>query len=444
MFIPQLKQAIYVLILLGSFCLFSCKSGTLDPFKPASPHEQYQRKLVSAGLHKTAMGTAWINAATSGLQQPLTVKIPFQEQGYFAAEKVPVAVYRFNATRGQRLSVRLDKKPVEEFTIYMDLWQLSESGSPKLLNAADTLGNPITVDIEETGSYLVRLQPELLRSGAYTLEITTGPSLGYPISGKRRDHIQSFFGDGRDGNTRKHEGIDLFAARGTPVVAIAEGAVVRVNENNLGGKVVWMRPKGKNYTLYYAHLDQQIAVEGQPVKIGDTLGLVGNTGNAKTTVPHLHFGIYTTGGAVDPLPFLNPVVPKAPKIQADLDNLNATLRTSRKTPVYKEMGAGNTPFRSLPAGTIIQVNGASAEWYRSRLPDGQEVYIQSRNVLSTKTALRTIKLSSAQQQLYDQPDSLAAVMTSLIAGTSVKVLGSFEGYQLITAGDSKTGWIKSL
>lgn len=108
------------------------------------------------------------------------------------------------------------------------------------------------------------------------------------------------------------------------------------------------------------------------------------------------------------------------------------------------MGAGNTPFRSLPAGTIIQVNGASAEWYRSRLPDGQEVYIQSRNVLSTKTALRTIKLSSAQQQLYDQPDSLAAVMTSLIAGTSVKVLGSFEGYQLITAGDSKTGWIKSL
>lgn len=444
MFIPQLQRAIYVLTLFGSICLISCKSGTLNPFKAASPHEQYQRKLVSAGLDKTAMGSAWITAATNGLQQPLSIKIPFREQGYFAAEKVPVAVYRFSATKGQKLNIGLDKKPAGEFTIYMDLWQLSADGSPKLLSAADTLGNPIALDVEETGNYLVRLQPELLRSGSYTLNISSGPSLGYPISGSRRDHIQSFFGDGRDGNTRKHEGIDLFAARGTPVVAIAEGTVVRVNENNLGGKVVWMRPKGKNYTLYYAHLDQQIAIDGQPVKIGDTLGLVGNTGNAKTTAPHLHFGIYAAGGAVDPLPFVNPVVRQAPKLQANLDNLNATLRTSRKTSIYEGMSTDGKALRALPSGTIVQVSAASADWYRGQLPDGQQVYIQSKNLAGTRTPLRTLKLSSRQQQLYDQPDSLAAVMTTLSAGSSVKVLGHFEDYQLITASDDQTGWIKSL
>ena len=444
MFPTQLKKAIYVLSLIGSACLLSCKSGVRNPFKPASPHEQYQRKLVSAGLDRTAMGNAWINAATKGLEQPLDIKIPFKEQGYFAAENVPVAAYRFNATKGQKLSISLEKKPVEDFTIYMDLWQVPASGSPKLLSAADTLGNPISLDIEETGSYLIRLQPELLRSGAYTLELSTGPSLGYPISGKRRDHIQSFFGDGRDGNTRKHEGIDLFAARGTPVIAIAEGTVLRVNENNLGGKVVWMRPKGKNYTLYYAHLDRQIAVDGQEVQLGDTLGLVGNTGNAKTTAPHLHFGIYASGGAVDPLPFVNPVIAKAPKIQADPGQLNATLRTSRKTSLYKGTEPRNTPFRSVGAGTIVQIHGATADWYRGELPDGQNVYIPSRNLVSTKSALRTMKLSAKQQQLYDKPDSLAAVITTLAAGTSVKVLGNFEDYQLITGAENQTGWIKRL
>ena len=58
--------------------------------------------------------------------------------------------------------------------------------------------------------------------------------------------------------------------------------------------------------LYYAHLDRQLVQPGQHVRPGDTLGLVGNTGNARTTVPHLHFGIYQSGrGAVDPWPYLH-------------------------------------------------------------------------------------------------------------------------------------------
>src|SRR5690606_27514041 len=121
-----------------------------------------------------------------------------------------------------------------------------------------------------------------------------------------------------------------FSSFRTPVIAIAPG-ITRVNENNLGGKVVWLRPEGKDFTLYYAHLDEQIATDGQFVRQGDTLGLMGNTGNARTTPPHLHFGIYTGNGAVDPLPFINPAIRKMPEVQADLKQLNTTMRASGST-----------------------------------------------------------------------------------------------------------------
>ena len=81
-----------------------------------------------------------------------------------------------------------------------------------------------------------------------------------------------------------------------------------------------MRPAGKDYTLYYAHLDEQLATDGQSVRAGDTIGLIGNTGNARSTPPHLHFGIYTFGEAIDPLPFVNPNIKEPPAITASLNN----------------------------------------------------------------------------------------------------------------------------
>jgi murein DD-endopeptidase MepM/ murein hydrolase activator NlpD len=68
-------------------------------------------------------------------------------------------------------------------------------------------------------------------------------------------------------------------------IAAANGRISSVTENNLGGKVMFMRPAGKDFTLYYAHLDEQLVSEGQDVRTGDTIGLVGNTGNARTTPP---------------------------------------------------------------------------------------------------------------------------------------------------------------
>lgn len=422
--------------------LVSCRSGgPINLFKPASPHQAYRQKLISAGLDKTAIGAGWINGSEKSLQQALRISIPYKETGYFAAENIPVSTYRFTATRGQKLKVMLSKVPADQFHIYLDLWEQAEDNSTKLLASADTLGNPVEVDIKASGTYLIRIQPELLQSGQYTLEITTGPSLAFPVKSTGKATVQSYFGDGRDANTRKHEGIDIFAAFRSPVVAVAPGTVQRVNENNLGGKVVWMRPEGKDYTLYYAHLDEQIATEGQQVLPGDTLGLIGNTGNAKTTAPHLHFGIYTSGGAIDPYPFVNPVVRKTPAVTARIATLNSTVRTAGKTGIYASPQTAEVPLRMLGPGTVMQVHAANSDWYTVKLPDGQRGFVQSSKVVPVTKPLRQLKIKVAAREVYDRPDTLAAVKSTLTAGKTVDLLGSFEAFYLVTGEDQKAGWI---
>ena len=103
---------------------------------------------------------------------------------------------------------------------------------------------------------------------------------------------------------RKHEGIVIFAKRGTAVVAATEGIVLRVGTNRLGGQVVWvLGPGGQRH--YYAHLDRYADIDnGQRVRPGTILGYVGTTGNAAGTPPHLHYGIYEAGGAINPYPML--------------------------------------------------------------------------------------------------------------------------------------------
>ncbi|MEJ7667034.1 MAG: peptidoglycan DD-metalloendopeptidase family protein [Hymenobacter sp.] len=150
------------------------------------------------------------------------------------------------------------------------------------------------------------MQPELLAAGRYTLRLWRGPGLGlFPVKGRTDQAIGSLWGSERDKGARRHEGVDIFAPRGTPAVAATDGYITRTGESKLGGLVVWLADnQGQN--LYYAHLDKQLVQPGQRVRAGDTLGLVGNTGNARTTAPHLHFGIYRGGrGAVDPWPFLH-------------------------------------------------------------------------------------------------------------------------------------------
>ncbi len=128
-----------------------------------------------------------------------------------------------------------------------------------------------------------------------------------PVMGVRPDALHDGWGEPRSGH-RKHEGIDIFAKRGTPVLAAAPGKIVRVGQNRLGGNVVVVAGAGAAL-YYYAHLDlfREGLEPGRAVVAGEVLGYVGTTGNAWNTPPHLHFGIYPVANflrAIDPFPLL--------------------------------------------------------------------------------------------------------------------------------------------
>lgn len=103
---------------------------------------------------------------------------------------------------------------------------------------------------------------------------------------------------------RTHEGIDIFAPRGTPIQSTTQGIVSKVGNNNLGGRVVVVvGPGGAGH--YYAHLEDYADISPNDwVNAGDIIGYVGDSGNAKGTPPHLHYGIYINGSAVNPYPLM--------------------------------------------------------------------------------------------------------------------------------------------
>jgi hypothetical protein len=127
---------------------------------------------------------------------------------------------------------------------------------------------------------------------------------------------QSWFSDSFGApraDTGWHHGIDIFAPIGTPILAVADGRVFSVGWNNLGGNRLWLKDtKGNEY--YYAHLSaySPLAVNGKKVHAGDVLGFVGNSGDAITTPPHLHFEVHPAAlirlgydrSAVDPFQWL--------------------------------------------------------------------------------------------------------------------------------------------
>jgi murein DD-endopeptidase MepM/ murein hydrolase activator NlpD len=108
-------------------------------------------------------------------------------------------------------------------------------------------------------------------------------------------------------DTGFHEGNDIFAAAGTPVVAVCDGSLNRVGTLPISGNRLWVKCTEAGDSFFYAHLSA-FATDtrgGLHVKAGQVVGFVGSTGDAEQTPPHLHFEVHPRDGkAVDPYPFL--------------------------------------------------------------------------------------------------------------------------------------------
>jgi murein DD-endopeptidase MepM/ murein hydrolase activator NlpD len=162
-----------------------------------------------------------------------------------------------------------------------------------------------------------------LRAGPYVFPVAGSPSFADTYGGPRSDVRGGW-----------HHGVDIFAPLGTPIVAVADGSVNRVGWQRLGGWRLWVRDRAGDQ-FYYAHLSgySPLALRRGRVHAGDVIGFVGNTGDAFTTIPHLHFEVHPRkllhlhyDGAVNPTTYLNawsdagrlhaprPVLPRLPHV----------------------------------------------------------------------------------------------------------------------------------
>jgi peptidoglycan LD-endopeptidase LytH len=137
-------------------------------------------------------------------------------------------------------------------------------------------------------------------------------SLLLPVQGVQPAALVDTFGTARGGGSRAHHALDIMAPRGTPVLAVEDGRIVRLHHGGAGGITVYQLDASGRYGYYYAHLDHYAdgLAEGQPIARGRVLGYVGTTGNAPPGTPHLHFAIYEVtdahrpwgGRPIDPYP----------------------------------------------------------------------------------------------------------------------------------------------
>ena len=134
-----------------------------------------------------------------------------------------------------------------------------------------------------------------------------------PVAGVRADQLLDTFSAARS-EGRVHDAIDIPAARGTPVLAVATGKILKLFQSVPGGTTIYQLSSDEKFIYYYAHLDGYAAglSEGETVTQGETIAYVGDTGNAGAGNYHLHFSIaitsnpkrYWEGVNINPYPLL--------------------------------------------------------------------------------------------------------------------------------------------
>ena len=417
-----------------------------NELRDQTPHEAYLESLRAVNLAETALGTLWASAAVRSLTDAPTITLPFEEEGFLFAETPEARSYRVELRRGQRLSIDADLDGGDPFRFFIDVYRMPEDASqsplPVLSSEFDSEG--LEYVSTRRAEYVVRLQPELLRGGRYRVLLRVDASITFPVAQRDTRAVLSFFGDSRDGGRRGHRGVDIFAPRGTPVLSATNGRVYRVETTRIGGKVVWVRDSDEQQRVYYAHLDSQVVRTGMDVERGTVLGFVGNTGNARTTPPHLHFSVYSRGavrGAVDPWYYLYQPSQTLPDASAPLEHLGEWTRTVNDG--IRLRGGPSSRAEvvlELEESTPLRVLAVSGSWYRVRLPDGRDGFVAARLTEAVVQPLRNQFIESASA-LFSSPSPIAPVMEDVEAGTEVAVLGSYEGFLYVQSPGGSTGWL---
>jgi len=254
--------------------------------------------------------------------------------------------------------------------------------------------------------------------------------------------IQSGFGKPRDGGRRVHHGVDIFAERHTEVLAPSDAVVRYVGDGGIGGNTIWLYDAKRSLFLYFAHLQTQDVAHDANVRAGQKIGTVGNSGNARTTPPHLHFGIYMDPeGPVDPVEFVRKIRVVPEPLSADPGLLGGWARTVADRVSLRATNKGRSASLDLLDKDLpVRVLAASGGAYRVALPDGTSGYV-SAAALETVAAPLESRLTLSPQMVLGSLGGANDVVGLVAPGEEVSVLGRSGESWLVHTRQGLTGWI---
>jgi len=314
------------------------KSFLARLFGPATPRTAHRKTMMKEGWATELEIEVWDKAYEVAKTTPLKVKLPHREAIRLDDQLVLSAQsFRLHLPAGRLL--KINARGGGE--LFGELFRF-KSGTPNQRPAeyfSATGANQITYETPwlHGEELLFVLQTPAGEPADYEVELTTEPTLLFPVEG--------------------------------------DGEITRLTNTGIGGKTVWLYDRERDLRYYYAHLDEQLVRKGQRVRRGDVVGTVGNTGNARTTPPHLHFGIYDDG-AIDPYPFLQrtDAVPAASRLKLD------GRAVEKKVPARGNHYLRFTPegdgevIRKLDNGESIIRLGATGRFYRIKTGRGEVGY----------------------------------------------------------------------
>lgn len=331
------------------------------------------REVYMRGIEDQPAFQEWQLAYESAKRDSLTVSLPYGEKGIFNPSLQVAHSYVVGLQEGEVLETQV-ARDVPDQKIFIEIFQFDGT---RFHSIAQTDESRITAAGETNGLFKVIIQPGLGATGNFFVSLSKKPMYAFPVAGKGNASIQSFWGAVRDAGKRSHEGIDIFAKRGTPVIAVADGVITRAGEHGIGGKQVWLRTGIFGKSVYYAHLDRIAVQGGMSVKTGDTLGFVGNTGNAKGGAHHLHFGVYNGYGAVNPLPFVYRHESISAKAYPRKYN-TATLRVKTAKATLRQGPATNyDKLGELSSGQAVTLLGQNKDWLHVVTQDGRKAFLHT-------------------------------------------------------------------
>ena len=433
-----------ILLLAAAVLSQACRQESVpEPYRPSNAHDAYIHALEQAGLAGSALARDWIRASRDCLDRAVALASPFQETFYVDPAEAFAVVYRFEVKRGQRTEIQVDLENADPTRVFMDLFRTEGDSAQYWVKVASANESEYRLEVEPrvTFDYAVRIQPELLRGGRFTVTVRNVPTLSIPVEGAEFSDIGSWFGDPRDGGRREHHGVDIFARRHTPVIAPTDARVRRVREGAVGGRTVWLMDEERDLNLYFAHLQEQKVEVNDIVTKGQVIGTVGNTGNARTTPPHLHFAIYYgRSGAVDPVDFLKETDVTPDAVTAQLQILGQWVRArDGQTFLRKEPSTRSEWLSEVEPHTPMMVLAAAADRYRVLLPDGQTGYVEPGRIESLEESLQT-QASEQTLSITESPSLDSVEMERIPPGRTINILALFRDYWLVRTEAGLTGW----